>query len=141
MKRKMIFAVGLIMMTTAVGNATKYTVDDIADNANYFANEPFGIYLNLRVRYTDPAQIKVERPKSPIAIPSVYIDDHTIYTNGYPFDEISLVAMDNDGEETVVYSSAVPSGTETIEIPDGITGEYEIRLYNGDWCFYGEIIL
>lgn len=58
MKRKMIFAVGLIMMTTAVGNAAKHTSDDITGYVKYVVNKPFGIFIDLRVRYNNPIASK-----------------------------------------------------------------------------------
>lgn len=141
MKRKLLFAVGLIVTATAVGNTTNDVIESIGNDIESGFNNYRGIYIDLRIQYTDPVNTGGNLNKSPIAIPPVYIEDHTLHIGSYPFEEISLIATDEDGEEAIVYSTAILSETETIEIPHDITGEYEICLTYGNYCFYGDIVL
>jgi len=57
------------------------------------------------------------------------------------FDEIQLVAIDDKGDSYTVYSSEVFEGAETVEIPSGFAGEYEIRPCRGGYYFYGDIVI
>ena len=76
-------------------------------------------------------------PRTPMAAPVVYIDDHTLYfTNLHP--EYSLQIAVN---HMVVYNVTVSSSTGSVELPDSLSGTYEIFLVWSDWIAYGEINL
>lgn len=45
------------------------------------------------------------------------------------------------GSDAVVYECDIPDGSETIELPTYLSGEYELRIIRGSWCFCGTILL
>ena len=130
----------MIMTATAV-NVTATNSGNAAENVNLVEVSQNRILIDLHVGYDDEIAIKKGIGRSPVQIPSIYIDGHTIYLNGYAFDEVQIVATDENGDGYTVYSSVVSEGAETVEIPDDIAGEYEIRLCRGGYYFYGEIFV
>jgi len=79
-----------------------------------------------------------ERPRSPIQPPTVYIDGYTLDLSCVDF-ETNLQLVGADGE--VLYSILVPQCTAAISLPSYLSGNYELRLIWGNWCFYGDISL
>lgn len=95
----------------------------------------------MHIGYTDSDVKNKPIGRTPVLIPPIYTDGHTIYLNGYAFDEVQIMATDENGDGYTIYSSVVPKGAETVEIPDDIAGEYEICLCRGGYYFYGEIFI
>lgn len=81
---------------------------------------------------TKPHSIK----RSPIYIPRVYIDDHTLYFEENCIDREVLILQDDE----VVYSAVVDED-RTVELPDALSGVYEIQIYQGSRTFVGEFEL
>lgn len=94
----------------------------------------------------DKVDIKITRPgtneqnpprRTPINIPEVYIDGYTLTFDasciGCP---ITLV----DEEENVVYTTYVGE-TGIVELPNDLTGTFELQLVRGSITFVGEIEL
>ena len=54
-----------------------------------------------------------------------FVDSHTEYT---------LYIIDEDGEE--VYEVFIPENTSIITLPLNLSGEYELQLVRGQYCFY-----
>lgn len=59
-----------------------------------------------------------------------FLDSHAEYT---------LYIISEDGEE--VYEALVPENTSTITLPSDLSGEYELQLICGNYCFYTYIEL
>lgn len=141
MKRKQLLATGLVIMASIVVNATENNYNGITENntglAAICSNR---IKIDLHIGYDDPITRDKGIGRAPIQRPSIYMDGRTIYLNGYAFDEIQLVMLDENGEDSIVFSSIICEGTETIEIPDDIIGEYEIRFCRDGYYFYGEVM-
>lgn len=77
-------------------------------------------------------------PRSPIEVPLVYIDDHTLtFAVGHP--DYTLIIKDEDG--TVAYSTVVYSIQTQVVLPSSLSGDYEIQLVMGNWLFTGWINL
>lgn len=97
------------------------------------------IFLNidLNIKYIDPTDMGNNNgAKSPILKPSVGVKGNMLYLmDGCYGCMLSLVSA--NGEE--VYSEYVEFGTDIIELPEYLSGEYEIRLVRDDICFYGMI--
>ena len=69
-----------------------------------------------------------------IIIPlSVSWDDET-------FSEVVAIEL-KDASGTVVYSTNLPIGTQTLVLPATLSGTYTIYIYVGGLCYYGQIIL
>lgn len=54
-------------------------------------------------------------------------------------DEYTLYIIGEDGEE--VYEAPVPENISTITLPSDLSGEFELQLVSGDWCFFDYIEL
>ena len=59
-----------------------------------------------------------------------FLDSHAEYT---------LYIIDEEGEE--VYEAFIPENTSTITLPLNLSGEYELQLVRGNYCFYTYIKL
>lgn len=100
-----------------------------------FCDVPTPVPVEL-IRDTDMGSYKY--PKLPLLIPSIALDDHTLYLyRGCDNTTIELV----DENDMVVFSTLVAEGTETIELPASLTGTYEIRIIRGGITFVGEVVL
>lgn len=80
-----------------------------------------------------------ERPaRGPVDIPSVSIDNHTLYINSsHPDYILQLVDVDDN----VVYEVFVSANTNSVVLPSIYVGEYRLNLLTNNWCFWGYIEL
>lgn len=80
-------------------------------------------------------------PRTPPRIPIIYFN-RTEFS--FVFDSpcydctLYLVDVTND---TVVYTTFIPFGSDVVYIPSYLSGEYELHIHRGNICFYGMIIL
>lgn len=74
--------------------------------------------------------------RSPILIPTVYIDDHTLLFNS----SYSGCTIELRQDDTVLYSAIINDNGEVV-LPEYLTGEYVIYFYVGSLTFAGEIQL
>lgn len=73
--------------------------------------------------------------KAPMRMPLIYQDGYTLtLSSAHPEYNINIV----QGED-VVFSSIIPEGLVTYELPAYLTGEYTIQFVSGRFCFYGLI--
>ncbi len=73
--------------------------------------------------------------KSPVQAPIVDLDDHTLYfTTSCVGDTLQLVQ-----NGVVVYSTVIAD--DEVELPETLTGEFEIQIIQDEWLFYGVIEL
>ena len=80
-----------------------------------------------------------EKPsRNPVDIPTVYINDYTLT---FEVNHPEYVLYIKDEYETVVYSTVVTSATTEVVLPSTLSGNYEIDLIWGNWCFWGYIEL
>ena len=99
-----------------------------------FASEPVGISVG-----GDESPIHPGGYKTPVLIPTVSIDGYTLYIDGYHADYTLELIDEND---TVVYSTYVPSAVNVVVLPATLSGNFELRLYpGGSYYFYGYISL
>ena len=89
----------------------------------------------ISVRKPQPSHSSV--PRTPIVIPEVYIDGYTLTFDvsciGCP---VAIVAE----EENVVFTTYVDE-TGVVELPNDLTGIFELQLVRGSITFVGEIEL
>ena len=90
----------------------------------------------LEVGYTDPNYDKPADPKSPILIPEVSIEDYALTFDASCLG-CELRLLDEDG--VLVYSTTITSGT--LVLPSYLSGNYELQIIRGNFCFYGDISL
>ena len=76
-------------------------------------------------------------PRSPIAVPVLYIDGYTLTTGDYTLGS-TIQLLDED--DNVVFSTyvAIEGG---IQLPASLSGTYTIEVIRGDFTFIGEIEL
>ena len=94
--------------------------------------------LVLQVRIYNP--INPTRPikRSPVSIPSLSLDDHILSFNT-SCDGCTLQLVNEEGETD--YSIIIPENTSIITLPLNLSGEYELQLVSGEYCFYTNVIL
>ena len=94
--------------------------------------------VDLEVGYIDPSFGDEGLHKSPITIPEISLENYTLsfYT---PCDGCTLRLL--DGNDNVVYSTVIATGTTSLVLPSTLSGEYEIQIIQGNICFYGYINL
>ena len=92
----------------------------------------------MHVGYEDPDFGDEGLQKSPILVPEVSIDDHTIiFVTSCDGSTLRLV----DANDNVVYSTVIPTGATSLVLPSSLSGEYQIQIIQGNLCFYGVINL
>lgn len=76
--------------------------------------------------------------RGPIVPPSVSIDGHTLYLYSGCADA-TLQVVDTQG--VVVYSTEITDFIDEIELPETLSGEYELQIIRGNFCFYAPLKL
>ncbi len=92
--------------------------------------------LYLQVRYDDPTKYDEPIRRGPVAIPSIYIDGYTLQFET-PCDGCTLQLVNEDGD--VEYTIVIPEDTTSITLPSYLSGEYELQIIRGQFCFYGYV--
>lgn len=102
--------------------------------------EPMGISIRIPLTLSDIRPNPIH-PRTPIEIPEVGQTDHTLYF----LDEIDLFlniySVDEGGDETLEYSTAVPATTTEVQLPSNLSGTYIIEVVCDGLYFRGEIVL
>lgn len=94
--------------------------------------------INLEMSKVDPTIMDDGQHKSPILVPEISLDDHTLYFYT-PCDGYTLNLVDEN--DVVVYTIVIPVGTTSWVLPSTLSGEYELQLISGNYCFWGMITL
>ena len=94
--------------------------------------------ISLQIEDIDPTSGHGDPHKGPVQIPSISLDGHTLFFFS-PCDGDTLRLVDEDG--VVVYSLIIPDGTYSLELPITLSGNYELQIIRGNFCFWGEIEL
>ena len=93
--------------------------------------------IPLQVDYIDPTK-ELKPHKSPIPMPEISLDDHTLYFDT-PCDGCTLNIVDEN--DVVVYTLVIPTGTTSLVLPSTLSGDYTIQIIRGNYLFYGTINL
>ena len=94
--------------------------------------------IDLEVTIYDPTGNLGGVHKGPIQVPEVSLNDHTLYFFT-PCDGYTLNLLDEN--DVVVYTIVIPAGTTSWVLPATLSGEYELQLICGNYCFWGMITL
>lgn len=94
--------------------------------------------VNLGVKVIKPIGEHGGHPKSPVDTPTISLDDHTLYFFT-PCDGYTLNLVDEN--DVVAYTIVIPTGTTSWVLPATLSGEYELQLISGNYCFWGMITL
>ena len=93
--------------------------------------------LTVCINY-DEQPVTNGNPKTPIEVPKVYIEDYTL---SFGINHPEYILNIKDENNSVVYSTVVPSTQTQVTLPSTLSGNYEIHLVMGNWLFGGEISL
>jgi hypothetical protein len=128
MNKKLFLILGLIMMVSLSGVAQTQTEQN-----------PEVVILHIKTENPAQASGPIRRsPAMPPSVPSVSLEDHTLYFNS-PCDDCTLQLINEDGDVEV--DMVIPEDTTTITLPFYLEGEYLIQIIRGRYCFYGFIEL
>ena len=94
--------------------------------------------IDLEEGIYDPTEEHEPPQKGPVLVPSVSIDDYTLYFMT-PCDGCTFRLLDEN--DVVVYSTVIPTGTTSLVLPSYLSGEYEIQIIWGNIYFWGYILL
>lgn len=99
-----------------------------------FAN---GNPMELQMGIIDDSPMTPGQGKAPLRMPRIYRDGYTLtLSSSHPEYLINIVQGEN-----VVFSSIIPEGVVTYELPSYLLGEYTIQFISGRFCFYGIVNL
>ena len=102
--------------------------------------EPNGFSIIIQLSLTD-IRPKPNHPRTPIEAPQVGQTDHTLYF----LDEfdlfLNIYSVDEGGDETLEYSTAVSANTTEVQLPSSLSGTYIIEVVCDGMYFRGEIEL
>ena len=97
-----------------------------------------GVIIPLSCEIFDPSSLGNQPSRGPIDPPTVYLENYTLtFATSHP----EYVLYIKDENETVAYSTVVTSATKEVVLPSTLSGDYEIQLVTGNWCFWGYITL
>ena len=96
------------------------------------------IIVDLEVSIIDETPTQSGPHKTPVQIPEVWQDGHLIILEAGHADFV-LDLIDEDG--ILVYTTVVPTATTQVFLPSSFTGDFELQLIQGNFCFYGFISL
>ena len=88
--------------------------------------------IDLEEEIVDPTEEYEPYQKGPVLVPSVSLDDHTLYFIT-PCDGCTLRLLDEN--DVVVYSTVIPTGTTSLMLPSYLSGEFEIQIIQGFYYF------
>ena len=97
-----------------------------------------GSQISLTVEKIKDTELGNGYPKSPVQVPYVTLDDHTLYIwsqhSGF-----TLTLLDDS--DAVVYQTYVAAGVQFCVLPPTLSGSYTLQLHNDTYLFTGYIDL
>lgn len=126
MKRTIILVTAMLMMATA--NTFSQTPSIIEKPLN------FSIINDDDHNNTGGSPL----PKSPVQIPEVYLDGHTLsFDAAIEGCEVRLL----DANENVIFTDFIEENQTLLILPSTLTGTFELQIIRGNIIFYCEIEL
>lgn len=93
--------------------------------------------MNLKIKIHKPESTGNGIKRTPSYIPDISIDNHTLFI----YDYIPEYTLQLKVEDRVFYEIIIPAGTQEIQLPEELVGDYELLLIFGGCGFCGEITL
>lgn len=94
--------------------------------------------IDLHVGFVDPSESHVPIKRSPVEVPSLYLEGHNLWFDS-SCNNCTLLLLNGEGD--IEYSITIPDETTSISFPNYLNGEYEIQIIRGQFCFYGYVEL
>lgn len=123
MKRKILLFIAVVCMALPA----KVYADIVSDAP-----------IDLEVSIYNPTGNLGGVHKGPVQVPSVSLDGHTLYFFT-PCDGCTLNLVDEN--DVVVYTLVIPAGTTSLALPATLSGNFELQIIRGNYCFWGTITL
>ena len=115
----------------AVQTDSRVIISNVCSNDTVIGeNGPRKVELNI-----NRGNLGIKYPKSPILIPEVTIDGHTLHFIT-PCTGLTLQLVQDD---EVCYETVITS--DYLDIPSSFTGVYELQILRGDYVFFAEMEL
>lgn len=96
------------------------------------AEVPYYGMISFEVRYFDPTYPPKPRPKSPINVPTVILDDYELtFQSAHPAYTLFLYE-----DNVLIHSTEISPEITTVNLPSWLSGEYEIQLCIDDCSYY-----
>ena len=95
-----------------------------------------GEQIKLHVGDVPLKDILDPQPRTPEIIPTIYLNGNTLYF-ATPCDGYTLQIV--DAAENICYEVVIPMGTNELVLPNNLSGEYELRIIQGNTLYYGTI--
>ena len=77
-----------------------------------------------------------QNPRTPENIPVVYLNGNTLLLST-SCDGYTLEIIDEMGN--ICHQTVIPIGTTALTLPQSLTGEYRLKIVDGNTCYYGPI--
>ena len=102
--------------------------------------EPVGNYIRIPLSLTDihPGH---NHPRTPVDPPQVGQTGYTLFFLDETDLFLNIYSVDEGGDETLEYSTAVPATTTEVQLPSTLSGTYIIEVIRDNMYFRGEIEL
>lgn len=99
------------------------------------------VSIDLFVGITNPTIPGNEIHRTPPLSPIVYLDyeNNTLYFEE-PCYECTLEIV-VPGTDNVAYTYSIPDGDNVVTLPEWLSGQYELHIHRGNFCFWGLIEL
>ena len=96
------------------------------------------VEISLQVTIDDPTAGIPDPHRGPVLIPEVSIDGYELLF-GTPCDGYVLRIV--NASDQVEYTTVIPTNATSLVLPSTLSGDYELQIVQGYWCFYGDITL
>ena len=104
------------------------------------ACEPCGIFIRIQLSMVD-IHPEYGHPRTPIEVPQIGQSSYTLYFLDETALTLNIYSEDEDGNETLEYTTSVSATTTEVQLPSSLSGTYIIEVVRDTLCFRGEIEL
>ena len=99
--------------------------------------EPVGNYIRIPLSLTE-VHPDIGYPRTPVDPPQVGQTGYTLFFLDETDLFLNIYSVDEGGDETLEYSTAVPSTTTEVQLPSTLSGTYIIEVVRDNMYFRGE---
>ena len=97
--------------------------------------------IDMTWKYVDPSPMSPDTHRVPPSLPRISLDytTNTIFFEN-PCYECTLEIV-VPGTDSVAYTCSIPDGDNVVTLPEWLSGQYELHIHRGNFCFWGVIEL
>lgn len=99
------------------------------------------VAIDLSCQIIDMSKQLGSPHRTPVQIPNVYIDQENakIYFEDVCYECTLEIVV--PGTDSVAYTYSIPDGDNVVTLPEWLSGQYELHIHRGNFCFWGVIEL